>query len=86
MKNLWNKLIDMPPVWLVFFMIIAYVQTRVFNPLGFTSSGTNLAGWILIVLGFIVFGWSIAQLARIIHQTRVISTWRAGLAGLTAAF
>jgi hypothetical protein len=25
-------------------------------------------------------------LARIIHQTRVISTWRAGLAGLTAAF
>ncbi|MFT4999281.1 MAG: protein-S-isoprenylcysteine O-methyltransferase Ste14 [Planctomycetota bacterium] len=69
MKNLWNKLIDMPPVWLVFFMIIAYVQTRVFNPLGFTSSGTNLAGWILIVLGFIVFGWSIALFRS--HDTSI---------------
>ena len=70
MEKLWNKVIDMPPSWLVIFMLAVWFQTRLWNPFGFDSAAAFWLGWALI-LGALGFGIvAILQFRR--HRTSVI--------------
>jgi len=65
-----NKYFDWPPVWLVGFMVIAWIQTKVWNPLAYGTAFTTLIGGVAIVLGIILMGVSIAKFKR--HKTSVV--------------
>jgi len=70
MKTLWNKVIDMPPSWLLIFMGAVWLQSRWWNPLGFGGAVPFWLGWALI-LGALAFGGAaILQFRR--HRTSVI--------------
>jgi protein-S-isoprenylcysteine O-methyltransferase Ste14 len=70
MKNIWHKAIDMPPVWLLAFMIAVYFQKQVWNPLGFDAGFANFLGWVLILAGLAIFGWAFLQFRS--HKTSVV--------------
>jgi len=60
----------MPPSWLVLFLVITYFQSRWFNPLGFESAWSRLAGWGLVLIGLLLMFWAAAQFLR--HKTSVV--------------
>jgi len=70
MEKLKVKTFDIPPVWLVIFMVAVYFQTGFWNPFGFDNSFASLVGWLLIVFGFVIFGWASLQFHS--HKTSII--------------
>ncbi len=70
MKSLWNKALDMPPAWLVYFLLLVWLQTRVWNPLEFQSLLTSALGWGLIAAGLLLASWAFAQFRA--HETSII--------------
>lgn len=68
--SIWNKYFDWPPVWLVVFMVVAWVQTKVWNPLAYGTSFTMLIGGAAILFGIILMGVSVAMFKR--HKTSVV--------------
>ncbi|MFQ5438996.1 MAG: methyltransferase family protein [Paracoccaceae bacterium] len=70
MQKLWRNVIDMPPVWLLVFMALVWVQTRVFNPGGLDLPIVRAVGWLVVALGIFLMGFSIAMFRR--HKTSVI--------------
>lgn len=70
MKTLWEKAIDMPPVWLAWFLVLIYFQVRFWNPLGFETGSTNGFGWLLILSGLLVMVWAFLQFQG--HKTSVV--------------
>jgi protein-S-isoprenylcysteine O-methyltransferase Ste14 len=70
MKNLWNKAIDMPPVWTVLFIVVIYFQTRIWNPLGFDGAWATWLGWLEIAGGLAIFAWAFMQFRS--HKTSIV--------------
>ena len=65
------KLIDMPPLWLLFFLVLAWVQAQVW-PVGqgFGGAAVQLIAAVLILAGFALIGaaaWAFWQ-----HETTII--------------
>jgi len=58
MSRLIRNWIDMPPVWLLGFIALIWVQVDVFNPFGFDLPIARLAGWGLIVLAVVLMLWA----------------------------
>jgi protein-S-isoprenylcysteine O-methyltransferase Ste14 len=69
-SKLWNKAIDMPPVWTVFFVAVIFFQSRVWNPLGFDGTWATWLGWLEIAGGLVIFAWSVVQFKS--HKTSII--------------
>lgn len=65
-----NKYLDWPPVWLVGFMVVAWVQAQIWNPLAYGALYTTLIGGTAILLGIALMGVSIAMFKR--HKTSVV--------------
>ncbi len=65
------KMIDIPPVWLVVFLVIAWWQPRIYNA-GLSLGGgvTDLLGGLLVGGGFILMALAIAEFRR--HRTTMI--------------
>lgn len=70
MRKLWNDFIDMPPVWLVFFLVIVWLQTNIWNPLDYSSAIVTWIGRAWIVAGLFLMVWSFLMFQR--HKTSVI--------------
>ena len=70
MSYVWNKYFDWPPVWLVIFMVVAWVQTLVWNPLAYQSVLTNWIGLIAIAFGIALMVVSFVMFLR--HKTSVV--------------
>lgn len=70
MKYLWKNFIDMPPVWLLIFILIVWGQSRFWNPYEFAGFGAAVLGWGLIVIGFVLAGWAFRQFKA--HKTSII--------------
>ncbi len=70
MKNLWNKAIDMPPVWTLAFIAVIFIQARVWNPFGLHAVWIDWLGWLEIAGGLVIFGWAVVQFRR--HKTSII--------------
>lgn len=68
--SIWNKYFDWPPVWLLIFMIAAWAQAQVWNPMDYSSGISTLVGRGAIIFGIIVMGVSIAMFRR--HKTSVV--------------
>ena len=63
-------MIDMPPVWLLIFLIAAYVQSVVFNPLGYQGRIWDGLGVGLILAGIALELSSALQFRR--HMTTLV--------------
>jgi protein-S-isoprenylcysteine O-methyltransferase Ste14 len=68
--SIWNKYFDWPPVWLLIFMAIAWVQVQVWNPLAYQSGLTTLVGRGAIAFGIILMGVSFIMFLQ--HKTSVV--------------
>ncbi len=65
-----KKAIDLPPVWLLLFLVILNLQSRLWNPFEFGGSVANTLGWLLVLVGFGLMGWAALQFIR--HKTSVV--------------
>lgn len=70
MNNIWNKYFDWPPVWLVIFMVLAWAQTEIWNPLSYQTGLTTWLGWAAIAFGIFLMGLSFVMFVR--HKTSVV--------------
>jgi len=70
MKHIWKNYLDMPPSWLVLFLLMTYFQAQVWNPLAFSSSAATALGWVLIGAGILLTLWAAAEFWR--HKTSVV--------------
>jgi len=70
MRNLWKNVIDMPPVWLLVFMLGVWAQARIFNPIRLDLTAAVWLGWLFVGLG--VTGTALAVLEFRRHKTTVI--------------
>ena len=68
--NIWNKYLDWPPVWLVIFMSLAWVQAQVWNPMSYQSGFTTGIGRAAIVFGIVLMGVSFVMFIQ--HKTSVV--------------
>ena len=68
--SIWNKYFDWPPVWLLIFIAIAWVQAQVWNPLSYQSGVTTFIGRAAIVFGLVLMGVSFVMFMR--HKTSVV--------------
>ncbi len=67
--NLKNAL-DLPPVWLLLFMLVVWRVSLIWNPLGFDSRAAGWIGWVLIALGLGLMIWAFTQFLS--HKTSVV--------------
>jgi len=70
MKKLWTNAIDMPPVWLVFYMAIAWLQSGLWNPAALSATFITTAGWILVGAGILLMTAAIWMFLK--HKTPVV--------------
>lgn len=70
MKYIWKNVIDMPPAWLVIFVVITWLQKRYFPVFPFHAPLATTLGWALIAIGIGISLWSIIQFRD--HKTSVI--------------
>lgn len=70
MSDIWDKYFDWPPVWLVIFMAVAWLQAMVWNPLEYQSVLTNWIGLIAIVSGIALMVVSFVMF--VMHKTSVV--------------
>lgn len=68
--SVWNKYLDWPPVWLLIFMALAWIQTQVWNPISYQSALSTLIGSVLIASGIVLMGVSFVMFLR--HKTSVV--------------
>jgi protein-S-isoprenylcysteine O-methyltransferase Ste14 len=68
--SIWNKYFDWPPVWLLIFMAIAWVQVQVWNPLAYETDLTTWVGRGAIVFGIVLMGVSFVMFQK--HRTTVV--------------
>ena len=68
--SIWDKYFDWPPIWLLIFMAIAWVQAQVWNPLAYQSGFTTLIGRGAIVFGIVLMGVSFVMFLQ--HKTSVV--------------
>ena len=68
--SIWNKYFDWPPVWLLIFMAIAWVQAQVWNPLAYQSDMTTWIGRAAIGFGIVLMGVSFVMFLQ--HKTSVV--------------
>ena len=66
----WNKYLDWPPVWLLIFMAVAWIQAQMWNPLAYETSFTTLVGHGVIILGIVLMGVSFVMFQK--HKTSVV--------------
>lgn len=66
----WNKYLDWPPVWLLTFMALAWLQAQVWNPVSYQSGFSTMAGRAAIVLGIVLMGVSFMMFLR--YKTSVV--------------
>lgn len=66
----WNKYFDWPPVWLIIFMVLAWAQTQIWNPLAYQSTLTTMVGGALIISGIALMVLSFVMFLR--HKTSVV--------------
>ncbi len=53
-KKLWDNAIDMPPVWLVFFIALVWGQTAIWNPLSYAAPLSVTVGRTIVGIGLIL--------------------------------
>ena len=70
MKSLWKNVIDMPPVWLLIFMVAVWAQARVYNPGRIDSPIVSAIGWFCIVAGVVTTALAVGEFRR--NRTTVI--------------
>jgi protein-S-isoprenylcysteine O-methyltransferase Ste14 len=58
MKRLLRSVVDLPPVWMLGFLVVIWGQAKAWNPFGFQNQNATLAGWVLIVLAVLLSGWA----------------------------
>jgi len=68
--NAWAKKLDLPPVWLLIFIGLSWVQTQVWNPASYPSNFATLVGWGIVAGGIILMGVSFVMFLR--HKTSVV--------------
>ena len=68
--SIWNKYFDWPPVWLLIFMAIAWVQAQIWNPLSYETGFTTLIGRGAILFGIVLMGVSFVMFQK--HRTSVV--------------
>lgn len=64
MNRLWKSAIDMPPTWLVAFLLLVWAQTKLWNPAYFGGEAAQILGWGLICIGLGVMVWSFLQFRK----------------------
>jgi len=70
LKYLWKHVFDMPPSWLVLFIVIVWQQSRLWNPLAYGGTVIDRLGWALIVLGLLIMVWAFLQFLS--HKTSIV--------------
>ncbi len=70
MRRVWKQIIDMPPVWLLFFLLMGYGQSRLFNPGAYDGPFSDMVGWLLIGLGIAMEVLSFFAFRR--HKTTIV--------------
>lgn len=65
-----RQMLDIPPVWLVGFLALIWVQTRVLPGFAVASLGAKLVGGMLVGVGVGLMIWALAAFRR--HQTSVV--------------
>lgn len=70
MRKLWNTVIDMPPVWLIAFLVAVWLQTSFWNPLDYSTPFLVKFGYALIGAGVWLMILSIYLFWR--HKTSVV--------------
>ena len=68
--SIWNRYFDWPPIWLLIFMAIAWLQAQVWNPLAYENGYTTFIGRGAIVFGIILMGVSFVMFQK--HRTSVV--------------
>jgi len=68
--RIWNKYFDWPPVWLLIFMVLAWVQAQVWNPLAYETGFTTWIGRAAIAFGIVLMGVSFVMFQK--HKTSVV--------------
>lgn len=68
--RIWNKYFDWPPVWLIIFMVLAWVQVQIWNPLAYEAALTTFIGRAAIVFGIVLMGVSAVMFQQ--HKTSVV--------------
>jgi len=63
-------MIDMPPMWLVGFIVLIWVQVALWNPLGFGSAALEKLGLYIIVAGLVLIGVAGVMFWR--HKTTIV--------------
>lgn len=62
--------LDLPPVWLLFFMGLVYLQSRIWNPLSYGSGFSTAFGWVLIAAGLALTLWAALHFRA--HKTSIV--------------
>ncbi len=70
MRRIWNDFIDMPPVWLLWFLLAVWVQSNIWNPLDYSSAIATWMGRAWIFAGVFLMLWAFLMFRR--HKTSVI--------------
>lgn len=70
MRLIWEQYIDLPPVWLVAFLLGVWLQVSIWNPLAYTSPAATWLGWGLILGGIVLAVVSFRMFLR--HKTSII--------------
>ena len=70
MQKIWRNYIDMPPVWLLFYMGLAWGQSVLWNPFSYASPVATMIGRTLILAGLVLM--SLAAFLFWHHRTTVV--------------
>lgn len=70
MQKIWRNFIDMPPVWLLAYMGLAWLQSTIWNPFEYASPTATAVGRSVILIGLILM--SVAAIMFWHHRTTVM--------------
>ncbi len=70
MRRIWDDFIDMPPVWLLWFLLAVWMQSNIWNPLDYSSAIAIWMGRAWIFAGIFLMLWAFLMFRR--HKTSVI--------------